>query len=397
MTDPARRTRVLDRSGVVLRGEEAGDGPTVLLLHAGGEDRAVWQPVIDVLVGAGLRCVAFDQRGHGASGGSADTLEPCAADVAALVCAEPAGCVLVGASLGGYAALAALEATAVRERVAGLILVDVPLSFDLDRVVGTANARGLDDTRIVADIHTHIPRLQRIVAALDLPITLVRGGRRSWVADDRVAELLRLAPHAEVVPIPGAGHLVARDCPAALAETVAAQATTWPALALLRELGAHTVDHPGGNLLDHLRRVHAALGARGARPATCLAGLCHATYGTDGFPHPLLPLTERDRLRAAIGAEAEAIVYRYAACDRAATYAALGTHPLPLTDRFTGGTTVLTDTEFADFALLTIVNELDVAEHADLTPEVRQGIGALVDALSVRVPPGADGNSPAPA
>jgi hypothetical protein len=43
-------------------------------------------------------------------------------------------------------------------------------------------------------------------------------------------------------------------------------------------------------------RRHRLGGGRGVR----LAALCHATYGTDGFPHALLPLDRRARLRAAI-------------------------------------------------------------------------------------------------
>jgi hypothetical protein len=38
-----------------------------------------------------------------------------------------------------------------------------------------------------------------------------------------------------------------------------------------------------------------------ARPALQLAGLCHAFYGTDGFPGALLPLDRRGELAAAVG------------------------------------------------------------------------------------------------
>ncbi|WP_433714985.1 alpha/beta fold hydrolase [Nocardia sp. CA-084685] len=382
----ARRARHIVRPDAVLRGEEAGIGPTVLLLHAGGERRGVWAPVAEVLVDAGFRCVAFDQRGHGDSGGSAHALAPCAADVAAMVCAEPAGCVVVGASLGGFAAIAALESPAVRARMAGLVLVDVVPAFELDPVRRFLAAHGLDDAEIVEDIFAELPRLQRITADLDLPVLLVRGGSESPVTDDQVDGLVRLAPHATVARVWGAGHLVARDRPVELAETIAAHTVTWPALALLRDLGAGRLDHPGGNLLDHLHRVHDLVRNLGGSRNVCLAALCHATYGTDGFPHALLPLDERNRLRTAIGDEAEALVYRYAACDRTETYACLGTTPLPLTDRFTGDTIDLTTNELTDFALLTIANELDVARHATLTPEARRGIRALVQALSTYVP-----------
>ncbi|MGW3150033.1 DUF6817 domain-containing protein, partial [Streptomyces sp. NPDC001177] len=99
--------------------------------------------------------------------------------------------------------------------------------------------------------------------------------------------------------------------------------TVAQARALLGQLGADTLAHPGGTLLAHLDRVRERLAVWGARPALRLAGLCHAAYGTDGFPSELLPLDRRPELRAVIGTEAEAIVYFYASCDRKATYPTL--------------------------------------------------------------------------
>lgn len=94
----------------------------------------MWTPITEVLVDAGYRCVAFDQRGHGESEGSARALSTCADDIAAMLCAEPLGCVVVGASLGGLAAVAALSDPAVRARVAGLVLVDVVPCLEPSRV-----------------------------------------------------------------------------------------------------------------------------------------------------------------------------------------------------------------------------------------------------------------------
>jgi pimeloyl-ACP methyl ester carboxylesterase len=389
MIDPsAPRARRIDRPDAVLRGVEVGAGPTVLLLHAGGERRQVWAPVSEVLVAAGFRCVAFDQRGHGASDGSAHALAHCADDVAAMLYAEPSGCVVVGASLGGLATLAALADPAVRARVAGLVLVDVVPNFEPHRVRRFLTGSGQLDghTEIVDDTLAQVPRLRQIAAALDLPVLLVRADTGSPITDDDIDQFLHLAPHATVTRIPGAGHLVARDRPAALAEVIAAGTAEWPALALLRELGAGQLDHPGGNLLDHVRRVHELVVTWGGSRRARLAALCHATYGTDGFPAPLLPLESRARLRAAIGDGAEALVYRYGACDRRRTYVHLGATPLPLTDRFGGEVVDLAADDLADFALLTVANELDVARTAPLSPEVRRGIRTLIGKLAVYLP-----------
>lgn len=89
--------------------------------------------------------------------------------------------------------------------------------------------------------------------------------------------------------------------------------------ALLLRLAADRVPHPGGPLLAHLDRVHAQLAHGGARPVLRLAGLCHACYGTDGFPTALLPLDRRTEPASVIGPDAEAVVHFYASCDRGAT------------------------------------------------------------------------------
>ncbi|SDS69499.1 Lysophospholipase, alpha-beta hydrolase superfamily [Streptomyces sp. TLI_053] len=223
------RTRWIARPDAVLRGEEVGAGPTYVLLHAGGERRHVWAPVSKALVDAGFRCVAFDQRGHGDSDGDARTLAACAEDVAAVVCGEPSGCVVVGASLGGLAAVAALTDPAVRARVAGLVLVDVVPCLDAPRVRAFLAAGGLAGAyaELVEDILAHVPVLRQVTAELDLPVLLVHGGTGSSVGAEDIDELLRLAPHTTVLPVRDAGHLIAREQPAALARTVIAATAAW--------------------------------------------------------------------------------------------------------------------------------------------------------------------------
>jgi hypothetical protein len=133
--------------------------------------------------------------------------------------------------------------------------------------------------------------------------------------------------------------------------------------ALLRDLGAGALAHPGGTLLAHLRRVRSRLADWEARPDLQLAGLCHAFYGTDGFPSALLPLDRRGELAGIIGREAEAIVYFYASCDRAAGYPTPAEPHARFHDRFTGSRQVPDPRLLRDFAELTAANELDLADH----------------------------------
>lgn len=125
--------------------------------------------------------------------------------------------------------------------------------------------------------------------------------------------------------------------------------------------GADRVDHPGGTLYDHLVRVAGTLGDWGAGDGVRLAGLCHATYGTDGFDQTLRPVDDRAALRDVIGEDAEALVYLYASCDRRAVYPRLdGSPAAEFLDRFTGSAVTVAGARLRGFMEITAANELDV-------------------------------------
>ena len=133
---------------------------------------------------------------------------------------------------------------------------------------------------------------------------------------------------------------------------------------LLLVRGADELDHAGGTLYVHLHRVAKRLRALGASDTLVIAGLAHAAYGTDGFPTHLFDWQqERPVLEAVIGPEAEQLVYRYGACERETTWRDLAEHHT-VTDRFTGTSEELSGAELREFVDLTIVNELDVLDHA---------------------------------
>ncbi|MGY1720053.1 DUF6817 domain-containing protein [Blastococcus sp. SYSU DS0552] len=133
--------------------------------------------------------------------------------------------------------------------------------------------------------------------------------------------------------------------------------------ALLRARGAEEIGHPGGTLAAHLERVQRTLARLGATPDVQLAGRAHAVYGTDGFDIRLLADDERPLLAGVIGAPAETLVHRYGRCDRARTWDDLAATGL-VHDRVTGSAERLAGVDLRDFAHLSLVNELDVAEHA---------------------------------
>jgi len=129
----------------------------------------------------------------------------------------------------------------------------------------------------------------------------------------------------------------------------------------LHALGADAIAHVAGSLAAHLERTEGWLRRFGAREALCDAGRHHAIYGTAGIHAALVPLADRQAIAAAIGSEAEAIVYRYASCDRDRFHPRIGgADECTFADRFARRDHPVTRAELRDFCELTLANELDL-------------------------------------
>jgi hypothetical protein len=161
--------------------------------------------------------------------------------------------------------------------------------------------------------------------------------------------------------------------------------------AFLRDRGADRMPHPGGTLLAHLGRVQGLLADWGTDAAVQTAGLCHATYGTDGFAPALLPLSDRATLVTLIGERAEALVHLYAGCDRAAVYPRVdGTTEFAFRDRFTGRETNPPTGQLRAFFDITAANELDVLAHnTELAERYGPGLHALLTRAGTLLSPAA--------
>lgn len=80
---------------------------------------------------------------------------------------------------------------------------------------------------------------------------------------------------------------------------------------LLAQYGAAQIPHSGDTLLSHLHGTFELLEAWGNSRDACLAGLFHGIYGTETYLPMTIPLSERARVRQAIGEKAEALVYLF--------------------------------------------------------------------------------------
>lgn len=212
----------LDRKDALLICEGNALQTDFLLLHAGGETRQVWRPVMRHLLEAGFTSTAYDQRGHGESTGSTgDGIEAFGRDTAAMIQTHRPAFV-VGASLGAYAALLALHGMRETEQVRGLVLVDVvpaPNGCKVRRFLA-ARAPQLSQSPLVDDILNRAQQMTDAARSLTLPITLVRAGPSGPVTDDEVEQFQASCPQVHLRRVHDAGHLIARDAPQALAKVL---------------------------------------------------------------------------------------------------------------------------------------------------------------------------------
>jgi len=260
------------RDGNRLVADVAGDpsDPPVVLLHGGGQTRHSWGTTLETIGTRGWRGYSVDLRGHGDSEWAADgdyTLDALSGDVLAITRTFDVPPALVGASLGGIASLAAIGEHPGQDVARALVLVDVAPRIEeagRDRIGAFMIERmeeGFASLDEVADAiqryNPHRPRpknlagleknlrrrdgrwywhwdpvfisgklggkdetrsslvdpdrLQAAARALTVPTLLVRGRVSDLLSEEGAQELLQLVPHARLVDVAGAGHMVAGD------------------------------------------------------------------------------------------------------------------------------------------------------------------------------------------
>src|SRR5262245_48550913 len=247
-------------------GDAYGDpaSPPVLLLHGGGQTRHAWGGTAAALAAAGRHAISLDLRGHGDSGWDPDadySVDAFARDLCAVARQLPSRPAVVGASLGGLAALVA-QGESTDPPASAIVLVDIAPRVDpvgVERIIEfmTGNPQGFASLEEAADaVAAYLPhrtrprdlnglrknlrlggdgryrwhwdprfmhgdrrpgaardpeRLEAAARALRVPTLLVRGRLSDVVAEDGARAFLDLVPHARYVDVSGAGHMVAGD------------------------------------------------------------------------------------------------------------------------------------------------------------------------------------------
>lgn len=266
--------------GHPIAARATGSGPCLLVVHPGGGGVSSWDAVADLL-NPDFRVVRVQRRVYapGATVTLPHSVAVEAADILAVTELLEAPIVLVGHSSGAVAALEA--ALAAPSAFAGLVLYEPPLpTRDLVGGEAVVHARAVFEAGDpVEAMRIHLRDIVRLpaeevdarladeptrtafasqagaqiadaeaidalgvgtdrYAGLDLPAVLIEGDTSPEHLRERLADLAKALPDAEVVTLAGQGHVAHLTAPELLAATVREAA--------LRFLAGTGVESPAG-------------------------------------------------------------------------------------------------------------------------------------------------------
>ena len=207
-------------AGAALKGDAFGspDDPAVLLIHGGAQTRSVWDDVADALVKAGRHVIRIDLRGHGESEWPVDArydFEALVEDLRAVLAQMASRPVVVAASLGGWAATAALGEEGAH-LAAGLVLVDSVPDMDFDAACPQADVQGSGPSFDPAFAETFDPesavaRVSNAAAHIKMPVLFVRGAKSELSGTDATNRFIGNFEDVEYAEIREAGQMVAAE------------------------------------------------------------------------------------------------------------------------------------------------------------------------------------------
>jgi pimeloyl-ACP methyl ester carboxylesterase len=197
----------------------------VVLLHAFPLDERMWEPQLALLSGHDVHAPRFyELEGSSVDGWAAQVLERVEGELVA-----------VGASLGGYVALAMIRAAP--ERTRGLLLAGARATADpperravRDEMIRVVRAEGIEgwnrefsppgpEDRTIDELVRGIEALRDrrdatdVVSAYRGPVTIVVGDQDELLPVDEARQIAESAPDARLEIVEGAGHVVSADAP----------------------------------------------------------------------------------------------------------------------------------------------------------------------------------------
>lgn len=150
---------------------------------------------------------------------------------------------------------------------------------------------------------------------------------------------------------------------------------------LCDEMRCHEISHSSRFFIDHLLRVSFILEDWGCGDVTVLCGLFHSVYGTASFSHATLKWSERDKLRAVVGVEAEELVYMFCTTSAKEVWAAVkrsakqdAPETFELTNSHTKGKHQVSAAQLAQLAEVKLANQ---AEQGIKVAAIKAKITAL--------------------
>lgn len=184
-----------------LRVVADGNGPPIVLLHAGIADLRAWDAMVPLLVQAGYRAVRFDLRGVGASDTEDVPFSRRADTLAVMDALGIERAALVGNSIGGMVALeVAIESP---DRVAALVMVASGIGgFDGGE---TPEEHAFEERMIAADEAGDAD----LLATLDVELWVDGLGQPSTRVDPAIRELVWEMDRPSCEP----GHVGGRPLP----------------------------------------------------------------------------------------------------------------------------------------------------------------------------------------
>ena len=181
--------------------------PPLLLLPGSGQSRRVWDDAGRALAAAGRYAVSLDLRAPPGPDAQPYDLDTHVRDLSAILARFSSRPVLVGASLGGWIAMAALG-EGEPDLASALVLVDSPPQID----IAAARDHGAITDNIGGDSMTMEQIAERLLAAagrIRQPALIVRGAQSRLSTPESMAQLAAVMRDPELAEIEGAGHLAA--------------------------------------------------------------------------------------------------------------------------------------------------------------------------------------------